>query len=441
MSRVPIKERALSPSQGGFVVKRIVALAVVGALMWVPVALAAAPAGAKDVSTWTRRFVGGERGASPLVDAGRVWWTAALGGSRAAGGVPYGLNSRALGGGAIRRLRLELPAAPPPVPIPGYPEGSPATCTRGGVGVDAVAVADGEAFITGGFSTAYYEDVCPRAPFAARYSTIDGASLPVPFPEIRLAPFAFPWITRVPAVFPARSDGGTPVGDWRTGPTVTDVPPGGRSLQTTERFTGWIEGRTPGFGRDAWNDAPGWDLFRVVDTASGETVYTVTAEQLVRRATSGRAVADPPRLLEDGSLAVRVQRKGGAGLGPVHVTATGAVRRVGPRLPRATVADTMVAYGRAFVETNGGRWVGRPGRRVQTCGGLWITSTTGRRGRLLGRFRDRPTPRSSLPLFWDGRSALWFYSSGVNEPRDSIRVDTGLKRLPLSARDLPGCRG
>lgn len=422
--------------------KRLLATFVVGALVCAAVVLAgaAAPAAAKGVTTWTHRFVGGERDATPKVDAKRVWWSTTIAGSRAADGLPYGLNSRSLGGGVVRRLRLELPAAPPPVPMKGYPEGSPATCTRDGVGVDAVAIADGEAFITGSFSTAYYDDVCPRAPFAARYSAVDGASLPVPFPEVRLAPFAFPRITRVPALFPARPDGGIPVGGWRTGPTATVLPSDGRSLQTTERFTGWTEGSTPGFGHDAWSGAPGWDLFRVVDTASGETIYTVTAKQMVRRATNGRAVADPPRLLEDGSLAARVRRTSGTGLGPVHVTAAGVVRRVGPRLPRATVADTLVAYGRGFVETVGGRWVGRPGRRGQTCGGLWITSTTGRSGRLLGRFRERPTPRSSLPLFWDGRSALWFYSSGVNEPRDSIRVDTGLKRLRLSPRDLPGCR-
>lgn len=419
--------------------KRSLIPAFLGALALV--VLATAQAGAMGVTTWTYRFVGGEGGATPLVDAGRLWWAGTNSHSRAARKVTYGLNSRRLDGGAIQRLRLELPEPPPPVPMKGYPEGSPATCKRDGVGVNALAIADGEALVTGEFYTHFYDDVCPRAPLVARYSTVDGASLPVPFPEIRLAPFAFPWITRVPAVFPARADGGTPVGDWRTGPTATVVPSGGRSLQTTRRFTGWTEGSTPGFGRDAWSGAPGWDLFRVIETASGETVYTVTAEQLVRRATSGRAVAEPPRLLPDGSLAVRVQRTSGTGLGPVHVTATGAVRRVGRRLPRATVANTMVAYGRTFVETAGGRWVGRPGRRVQTCGGLWITSATGRRGRLLGRLRERPTPRSSLPLFWDGRSALWFYRSRADEPRNSVRVDTGLKRLRLSPRDLPGCRG
>lgn len=400
-------------------------------------------AGAGDAvggeSGWSRVM---ERGTvEPSSDAssflpvdGRIWWVRSSGGR-------WTLESRALTGGEVRRVRLGVEGLVPPGPPGGSTAGYPVR------DVDGLRVGGGRLYVTGywktvptGATDGTGQSTSPET-LSAVFDVTTGALLrqerPLRTPR-GVSPFGL--VRGTPAVVadrrPVLGTLSGPLRDpWSQVPygISASVVSGGLALQ---RMPDGRPGQPDG-APTSWSGQRG--LLRVVELAGGRTRYQLGADA-VRRATGAGpsvAVSTTPTspLLPDGSLGITAERTRGSGLRAVGVDGRGTVRRLSGMLPHAKLTETVVGYRRAFVSVAGRR---KLAGRWRDCGGLWITDLSGKRGRRLdlGAF-TRAVGGSPAPVWWDGRHAVW--AGSTDRQRTVVHVED-LRGVRLRRSDLPSCR-
>lgn len=155
----------------------------------------------------------------------------------------------------------------------------------------------------------------------------------------------------------------------------------------------------------------------LIDAATGKVRYAVDLQKAARAA-GGTLSSDQPRVMPDGSLALRIYRNSGShSLRPTTIDPNGKIVTFGRALRRVDDLTTIVGRGRVIVATDSSTTCRRAADRRD---GTWVISRDGKRGRRLGTGYGA--------LHWDGQALI---GSSVRRGVDRLRLRTG---------NIPGCR-
>lgn len=358
------------------------------------------------------------------------------------------MESRALDGGAVRRVQLQVEGLEPPSPR--TPEGAFLFPVRQ---IEDLRIRDGRLFVTGSWKTlaSGATDGSAETISTEGLSVVYDAStgrvlrqerplrpLPVGSSSPSPARYGLAWgapATRAPFLGPAYGYGGVLSDPWTLAPfgSVATVVAGQYGLR-------WSPDQSPSMAPEARN---GWSrnggTIAVSDMVTGKARYQVKARPVRQASTSSHSARASTSwlmpLAPDGSLRITVERTRGAGLKVVGVDSEGRIRRLTPTLRRATRVSSVVGYGRAFSYVFGFR---KSGGKARACEGVWVTDRAGRRGRKLDlRAFARRTGAIDVPVWWDGRYAVWV---GFTEQYRVVVHAQDLHGLRLRRSERPSCR-
>lgn len=371
----------------------------------------------------------------PYVWNGRVWWVEGTS-SRS---VRYVLYSRTLRSGRLRSTPLETSALPRPegTNSEGYPFNS--------LSAAAAMSKDGRLVLQGTWGTDpnltdphQPSGDSARVGVLASFDRTSGRLVALQQPPVTAgdnprqpSELLVGW----PAVAYDRSVSGLagqPSTAWQLFDPLTRTPFAGHGSRVAGSFVlGYSvvgrTGRSPSYEGESWANGQGY--LRVASLATDRERYRLRATALRRAAGADSRSTVLVALMANGSLRVDVQRGRGHGLYPVSVDQRGRVRRVGGRLKRASAVSTVTGSGRTFMRVRSPR---------ASCRGLWLTDVAGRRGRRLASPDGLRGRGYEVPLFWDGRYAVWrTIGTGRQEDREGVRVDAHLRHLALRTRGTP----
>jgi len=363
----------------------------------------------------------GDFAQTAIVDSGRVWWVS----DETTPTTSFTVTSRPLSGAPLRSVRLDVAKLAAPA-TSGRPFGailaSGGRAVSGGrvvvLGRWSTIVARGEETELGGGVVAIFDGTTgevlgqrtiPTLPSGGDTSVLLGyapaTSGPIPVP-------------------------GSPSADWPLTDATTGEPLPAGGEQAAGRYL-------LGFSTSAVRWSVGDGVAIVRDRRTGAELYRTDAGAVTRAARARGRTSAAVTLQPNGALRVRITAT--RGLRPVTVGIKGTVRPVGSFHRYARAATTMPGTQRLFVALVGATKAKDVRRR---CTAVWITNTTGTRGRNLTMPGAR-YGRQGTPTFWDDRTAVW--SLGVasrdENEQDSarVRVERRLAGLTLRKASAPAC--